>query len=99
MTAEDIMVVMQSFCPTGREILNVTVYPSDYGKEQMEHEAKFGPKFLSASSKEEVYETQKALMRKTTFTMPLSGTMMTMRIRTIRLLQTVKPRAMLKVVK
>ena len=58
MTAEDIMVVMQSFCPTGRTILKVTVYPSDYGKEQMKLEAEFGPAFLSKDEKEEEDEEE-----------------------------------------
>jgi hypothetical protein len=51
MTAEDIMVVMQSFCPSGRIVKNVVVYPSDFGKQQMEHEAKFGPAFMSRNDK------------------------------------------------
>ncbi len=43
LSAEDLIVVLQSFCPTGRTVRKVTVYPSDFGKEQMAHEEKYGP--------------------------------------------------------
>ena len=33
---------MQSFCPVGKSVVSVTVYQSDYGKEQMERESKYG---------------------------------------------------------
>ena len=41
--SDDLLVVLQSFCPTNGSILSVTVYPSDYGIEQMAQEEKFGP--------------------------------------------------------
>jgi hypothetical protein len=34
---------LQSFCPPGRSVLSVTIYPSDYGKERMSLEEKYGP--------------------------------------------------------
>jgi hypothetical protein len=44
--AEDILVLLQSACPTGKTVNSVTVYLSDFGKEKMENEAKFGPQAL-----------------------------------------------------
>lgn len=41
--AEDLMSVLQSFCPTGKTVDMVTVYPSDFGKEKMANEAIHGP--------------------------------------------------------
>eukprot|EP01039_Chlorochromonas_danica_P004756 gene4756-5213_t len=41
--ATDIMMVLQSFCPVGRTVKEVTVYPSDFGLERMAVEEKFGP--------------------------------------------------------
>ena len=43
LSAEDLIVVLQSFCPTGHTVRKVTVYPSDFGKEQMANEEKYGP--------------------------------------------------------
>lgn len=42
--ASDIMMVLQSFCPVGRTVKEVIVYPSDFGLERMAEEEKFGPK-------------------------------------------------------
>eukprot|EP01026_Neomeris_dumetosa_P071883 TRINITY_DN7289_c0_g1_i4.p1 TRINITY_DN7289_c0_g1~~TRINITY_DN7289_c0_g1_i4.p1 ORF type:complete len:706 (-),score=143.81 TRINITY_DN7289_c0_g1_i4:247-2364(-) len=42
--AVDILSVIQSFVPTGGRILQVAVYPSDYGLEQMEREKSEGPR-------------------------------------------------------
>jgi hypothetical protein len=38
-----IRVILQSFVPAGKQVLRVTVYPSDFGKERMAHEAQYGP--------------------------------------------------------
>ena len=43
-------VVLQSFCPTGKSIHSVTVYLSDFGKEQLEAESKYGVQGIWASS-------------------------------------------------
>lgn len=43
-TAVDILVALRSFIPRGGSIKSVTVYPSDYGLERMEAEAKSGPR-------------------------------------------------------
>lgn len=44
-SAEDLMVILQSFCPTGKTtaVRKVTIYVSDFGKERMELESKYGP--------------------------------------------------------
>lgn len=41
--AEDLMAVFSSFLPAGGKILNVAVYPSEFGKERMEREEMEGP--------------------------------------------------------
>ena len=41
--AQDLMSVMQSFCPPGKTVEKVIVYPSDFGKERMANEATHGP--------------------------------------------------------
>lgn len=41
--AQDLMSVLQSFCPPGKTIDRITVYPSDYGKEKMANEVIHGP--------------------------------------------------------
>jgi hypothetical protein len=41
--AQDLMSVLQSFCPAGKTVDKVTVYPSDFGKEKMAEEATHGP--------------------------------------------------------
>eukprot|EP01032_Pedospumella_encystans_P010090 gene10090-11822_t len=44
-SAEDLMVVLQSFCPAGgtSAVRKVTVYVSDFGKKRMELESRYGP--------------------------------------------------------
>eukprot|EP01023_Acetabularia_acetabulum_P051071 TRINITY_DN5607_c0_g2_i1.p1 TRINITY_DN5607_c0_g2~~TRINITY_DN5607_c0_g2_i1.p1 ORF type:complete len:539 (-),score=130.25 TRINITY_DN5607_c0_g2_i1:1309-2925(-) len=44
--AEDILLVMRSFVPDGGIIKCVTVYPSDYGLEQMKNESLQGPQII-----------------------------------------------------
>ena len=44
--ASDLLVVLQSFCPAGHNVKNVTVYPSDFGKEQMAKDAMDGPRHI-----------------------------------------------------
>lgn len=41
--AEDLMACFTSFLPAGGRVLNVTVYPSEFGKERMEKEEIEGP--------------------------------------------------------
>lgn len=41
--AEDLMACFSSFLPAGGRVLNVTVYPSEFGKERMEKEEIEGP--------------------------------------------------------
>jgi hypothetical protein len=41
--AQDLMSVMQSFCPAGKTVQKIVVYPSDFGKEKMANEATHGP--------------------------------------------------------
>lgn len=50
--AEDLMAVFSSFLPAGGRVLNVAVYPSEFGKERMEKEEIEGPpKEIFATSK------------------------------------------------
>eukprot|EP01035_Chromulina_nebulosa_P017274 gene17274-22808_t len=41
--AVDLMAILQSFCPTGKQVIRVTVYPSDLGLSQMQNEQLHGP--------------------------------------------------------
>ncbi|KAL9104063.1 MAG: hypothetical protein Q9163_000960 [Psora crenata] len=41
--AADLMAVFSSFIPTGGRILNITIYPSEFGRERMEREEMEGP--------------------------------------------------------
>ena len=41
--AVNLYVLLSSFCPTGGSVKLVTVYPSEFGKERLEHEEKYGP--------------------------------------------------------
>lgn len=45
-TAKDMLAIMQSFCPTGSTVKEVTVYFSDFGMERMAREAESGPQGL-----------------------------------------------------
>ncbi|KAK4494957.1 hypothetical protein PRZ48_014313 [Zasmidium cellare] len=54
--AADIMAVAQSFAPTGGRVENVTIYPSEFGRERLEREEIEGPPreiFASTSSKKQ----------------------------------------------
>lgn len=57
--AIDILVVMNSFLPKGGKILSVSVYPSEFGLQQMKEETRQGPKavFESDGSDEETEGT------------------------------------------
>lgn len=44
---------MQSFCPPGRQVQTITVYPSDFGKQRMAEEAKYGPRGIWKSDEEQ----------------------------------------------
>ncbi|XP_068216075.1 uncharacterized protein [Palaemon carinicauda] len=48
--AVDIMVVFHSFCPRGGSVKKVTIYPSEFGKERMAEEDRFGPKELTTET-------------------------------------------------
>ncbi|EEP75876.1 predicted protein [Uncinocarpus reesii 1704] len=55
--AEDLMAVFSSFLPPSGKILNVSVYPSEFGKERMEREEMEGPpKEVFAKNNEDVDE-------------------------------------------
>ncbi|EPS38072.1 hypothetical protein H072_8222 [Dactylellina haptotyla CBS 200.50] len=41
--ATDLFVVLSSFAPIGGKVLNVSIYPSEFGKERMEREEMEGP--------------------------------------------------------
>lgn len=71
--AADLMAVAQSFVPTGGSIVNVTIYPSEFGKERIEQEELEGPPreiFASSSrpqedvSEEEDSDEEEAKIRK-----------------------------------
>lgn len=52
--AEDLMAVFSSFLPTGGRVTNVTVFPSEFGRERMEKEEIEGPpKDIFTSKKED----------------------------------------------
>ncbi|KAJ5674229.1 hypothetical protein N7462_009668 [Penicillium macrosclerotiorum] len=52
--SEDLMAVFSSFLPTGNRVENVSIYPSEFGKERMEKEEIEGPpKEIFASKTEE----------------------------------------------
>lgn len=44
LAAVDVFKLMESFVPAGGAVLQVAVYPSNYGLEKLAHEARFGPK-------------------------------------------------------
>lgn len=47
MRAVDVFAVLQSFAGTQGELKEVTVYVSDYGKQEMAHEKEHGPRGLT----------------------------------------------------
>ncbi|XP_055854201.1 ESF1 homolog [Episyrphus balteatus] len=51
--ASDIMVVCSSFLPPGGSILSVSIYPSEFGKQRMAEEEKYGPPELVKKNNEE----------------------------------------------
>lgn len=58
--AEDLMAVFSSFTPTGGQILKVSVYPSEFGKERMEREEMEGPpkEIFASEDKEEEFDSE-----------------------------------------
>ena len=48
--AVDILAAMRSFCPSGGRVERVTVYPSDYGLQQMAAERESGPRAVLRAS-------------------------------------------------
>ncbi|OMP86781.1 Pre-rRNA-processing protein esf1, partial [Diplodia seriata] len=56
--AADLMAVANSFAPEGGRILNVTVYPSEFGRERMEREELEGPpREIFAKNKKDDFES------------------------------------------
>merc|ERR1719186_454178 len=51
--AEDIFLVMSSFCPGGGNVKAVKIYMSDFGKERLADEEKLGPKELRGAPADE----------------------------------------------
>lgn len=44
--SEDLMMILQSFCPPGKSVRRVTIYPSDFGLKRMAEEDIHGPKHI-----------------------------------------------------
>jgi len=53
LTAEDLMMVLQSFCPVGGAVHRVTVYVSDFGEKRMERESRYGPQGIWKTGKKD----------------------------------------------
>jgi hypothetical protein len=49
---------LQSFCPPGKSVLSITIYPSDYGKERMALEEKYGPQGIWKNSDDKVQDDE-----------------------------------------
>jgi hypothetical protein len=49
--AVDIFAALRSFLPAGGAVKCVTVYPSDYGLERMEQDARSGPQVCPIAAK------------------------------------------------
>merc|ERR1711936_633821 len=47
--AEDLFLVLSSFCPPGGRLLKVSIYPSEFGKKRMAEEEALGPEELRKS--------------------------------------------------
>lgn len=56
-TAQDLMVILQSFCPGGKAVRSVSIYPSDFGLKAMAEEAKYGPQHIWKTQKKSEEET------------------------------------------
>jgi len=52
LSAEDIMVMLQSFCPAGGAVRKVTIYASDLGQRCMERESRYGPRGIWQAHRE-----------------------------------------------
>jgi hypothetical protein len=52
-SAVDLLTVLQSFCPAGKTVKTVTIYLSDFGKEAIDKETKYGPQGIWKSGTEE----------------------------------------------
>ncbi len=60
-SAKDIFAMLHSFLPPSRSLLSVTVYPSEFGKEQMAAERTSGP-VVKLQSKSKVGKSEKSLI-------------------------------------
>jgi hypothetical protein len=60
--AADLMAVFSSFCPPSGQILDISVYPSEFGKERMEREEVEGPpkEIFASNKRSEEEEHEKA---------------------------------------
>lgn len=56
--SEDLMAVFSSFVPSGGRLLNVTVYPSEFGKERIEREETEGPPQEIFAAKDQESESE-----------------------------------------
>ncbi len=51
--ADDLFLVLNSFCPTGGRVLSVTIFPSDFGKQRLAEEEIQGPAELRSKIKDD----------------------------------------------
>ncbi|CAL4127306.1 unnamed protein product, partial [Meganyctiphanes norvegica] len=49
--AADLMILFSSFCPREGDVKSVIIYPSEYGKQRMADEERYGPRELRNNSK------------------------------------------------
>ena len=54
--AQDLFIALGSFCPPGTQLLKVTIYPTDFGKERMKEEETLGPEELRSKNMLETSE-------------------------------------------
>eukprot|EP01036_Dinobryon_divergens_P025995 gene25995-34595_t len=45
-SSRDLLIILESFLPTGKTVKSVTVFISDFGRKAMDEEAKFGPRSI-----------------------------------------------------
>lgn len=56
--AEDILILVNSFKPSGGKIESVSIYLSDFGKERLEEENKYGPRLNIKKPIEDIQEAE-----------------------------------------
>ncbi|KAH7300245.1 hypothetical protein KP509_24G052900 [Ceratopteris richardii] len=62
--AVDILAVMNSFLPKGGQILSVSVYPSEFGLQQMKEEEKRGPQIFQPGGSDDSDEDEDVVMER-----------------------------------